>query len=480
MKKTYTINISGIIFNIDEDAYENLNEYLKTIKSKFKNTVECEEIIKDIESRIAELFQEKLNDKNQVITIEHVKEIIDILGTPEEIDDDSSGNEEQKYENRSQRRLFRDPDNRIIGGVCAGLAAYFNIDRIIIRIIIIITFLFSGPLLYLILWIVIPEAKTTAQKLEMSGEKINIENIVKSIKNEFKKVKKSFNEYKDKGYRGSKSVADRFVFLLLTLTNFIIKVIIIVIGFSFILIGLAILIGLIGGVFVDSWGANSFNLQSLSNIFISHDNIVITLISLCLVIGIPVILIIMAGVKLIFRIKSKNKVVNWILFMFWFFGIIILALVTFQEVNKYSFSDSVIESKEIILPDSIKTVVLKFDTDKITDDESEHLDFEFISARKDYESIILFGFPKITVRRSQGDNINVSLIRKSNGEKKEIAKKNLEMIDYKYVQNDSIILFDPYFFVNGCHKWNIQKLEIEINIPEKYKIEGDRIFKDFN
>ena len=198
MKRTLSINLSGSVFNIDDDAYNLLKKYLDLIESHFADEKEGREIISDIESRIAELFKERITDYKQVIVIKDVEEIIEIMGQPEEIGDpmDASGTGgREKFGPSRYRRIYRDPDNRILGGVCGGMGAYWHIDPLIIRIIFAVASLIflSGVLIYLILWIVIPEAKTTAQKLEMRGEPVNISNIGKAVKEEFQNFKKKMN-----------------------------------------------------------------------------------------------------------------------------------------------------------------------------------------------------------------------------------------------------------------------------------------------
>lgn len=146
----------------------------------------------DIEGRISELFRGKLSSYKQVITMKDVEEVMAILGSPEDI---SGGEPAGEVPPRSQRRMYRDPDRRIIGGVCAGISAYLDWDPLIIRIIF-AALIFAGGfglLLYLILWIVLPEAKTTAQKLEMRGDPVTIENIKDSVRQEFNTVKEKMN-----------------------------------------------------------------------------------------------------------------------------------------------------------------------------------------------------------------------------------------------------------------------------------------------
>lgn len=198
MKRTLSINLSGSVFNIDDDAYTLLSDYLTLIEKHFGSEQESREIISDIEARISELFKERITDFKQVLVIKDVEEIIEIMGSPEEIIDpvDSDQyNSRERFGPSGYRRMYRDPDNRILGGVCSGMAAYWGTDPLIIRIIFAVaTLIFlSGAIIYLILWVVLPEAKTTAQKLEMRGEPVNISNIGKAVKEEFENIKKKMN-----------------------------------------------------------------------------------------------------------------------------------------------------------------------------------------------------------------------------------------------------------------------------------------------
>lgn len=199
MKQTYSINLGGIVFNIDDDAYKQLRSYLHQIEAHFANEEEGREIMADIESRIAELFQERIKGGKQVIDMKDVMDIKSILGNPDEFGDQENGTsgssrKKEKFGPSGYRRIYRDPDNRILGGVSSGMGAYWQIEPWIFRIIFLIfVFGFVGPVIYLILWIVIPEAKTAAQKLEMKGEPVNISNIGKTVKEEFQNVKDRMN-----------------------------------------------------------------------------------------------------------------------------------------------------------------------------------------------------------------------------------------------------------------------------------------------
>lgn len=205
MKKTMTVNISGIVFHIDEDAYNKLSAYLEKIRRHFANDQGCEEIISGIESRISEVFQEKTQNQRQVVTIEDVEEAIAQLGEPSQIsgEDDAaqdSGPTQRPEPEYAPKRLFRDPDNKYIGGVCGGLGAYFQIDATLVRIIFLLTLFLGGGglILYLVLWIVVPKARTMSDRLSMRGEKINLSNIEKSIKEDLNDIKQNLENLSKK------------------------------------------------------------------------------------------------------------------------------------------------------------------------------------------------------------------------------------------------------------------------------------------
>jgi len=198
MKKTLDINIRGTVFHIDEDAYEKLNKYLNEISRHFKSKKGHEDIINDIENRIVELFQQKLTDKKQVINLSDVEEVIGVMGHPSDFDQDSEeeANPSVDTKKKGPKRLFRDIENRTIGGVCSGLGAYFNVDMLWFRIAFIISVFIggAGALVYLVLWIITPPAVTVSEKLEMQGDPVTISNIEKAIKEEMSELKDKLDD----------------------------------------------------------------------------------------------------------------------------------------------------------------------------------------------------------------------------------------------------------------------------------------------
>jgi len=193
MKITVSVNLGGYSFNIDEDAYSELKRYLKNLELHFAEEESASEILSDIETRMAELLRARLTGYKQVITIEDVGYVISVMGNPEDISDNEGPTRKEKFANPGVHRMYRDPDKRVIGGVCAGMGAYWDIEPWIIRGIFVVLTMAGGVgiLVYLILYIVLPEAKTTAQKIEMKGDPVNIHNIKESVKKEVDTVRKN-------------------------------------------------------------------------------------------------------------------------------------------------------------------------------------------------------------------------------------------------------------------------------------------------
>ena len=190
MKITVSINLGGYSFNIDEDAYAELKRYLKNLELHFAGEESSSEILSDIESRMAELFRIKLTNYKQVINIEDVRQVITVLGTPEDISDTEGPTARDKFSSPGYHRMYRDTDHRVIGGVCAGIAAYWDIELWLVRLIFLVLAMMGvGILIYLILYIVLPEAKTTSEKIAMKGNPVNIHNIKDSVKKEFDAVR---------------------------------------------------------------------------------------------------------------------------------------------------------------------------------------------------------------------------------------------------------------------------------------------------
>ena len=231
MNKTIDINLTGIFFHIDEKAYSLLKKYLDALRNTFAKTTGKEEILADIEARIAELLRDRKSTKEQVIEIEDIEAIIAILGQPE--DYVISGEDEEAPQQSNSKKLFRDTEDSYVGGVASGLAHYFGLDVGWLRIIWALMFFFSGGsflVIYILFWVLTPEAITTTEKLQMKGEPVTVGNIEKKIKEEANaiadKVKNVYyNKTESTLKKKSKSFFDNFASLILSLTKVVGKLI---------------------------------------------------------------------------------------------------------------------------------------------------------------------------------------------------------------------------------------------------------------
>lgn len=188
MKKVVNVGIGGSSFAMDEDAYSRLKRYLIAFRSQSRLGLQSNEVMEDLEERIAELFLERINKYKDVVDILLVDSVISQLGMPDgepysetgpdPISDILSGN-------KPTRKFYRNPFNKSIGGVCSGLALYLNVDILLVRILFVVAFLMgsAGFWIYVILWIVAPLAETPVQKCELFGLPVTAENLMKFSSN---------------------------------------------------------------------------------------------------------------------------------------------------------------------------------------------------------------------------------------------------------------------------------------------------------
>lgn len=192
MKKVVNVGIGGKSFVMEEDAYAKLKNYLDRFRTNAKMGIQTKEVMDDLEGRIAEIFSESLNSYQDVINMGMVNKVIGQLGMPDGepfIDGDASqgagsrhegdGDSFANYFNRPVRKLYRDTMNKSLGGVCSGLAIYFGLDTLLVRILFVIAFLMgsAGFWIYLILWVAVPLANTPVRKCEMYGLPVTAENL---------------------------------------------------------------------------------------------------------------------------------------------------------------------------------------------------------------------------------------------------------------------------------------------------------------
>lgn len=197
MKRTITVNIGQRVFTIDDDAYNMLDEYLLTLRQVFSGNDSTDEIINDIEERISELFAEKICDSHHVITINDVNDVIARIGSPDDFSDDEENDTANQHVNippipdavkKTPRRLYRNPANKMVGGVCSGIAMYINVDPVWVRLFVILLFCCFHVITvaaYLVLWAIVPEANTAGARMSMSGATPTLDNVAKVVSEQY-------------------------------------------------------------------------------------------------------------------------------------------------------------------------------------------------------------------------------------------------------------------------------------------------------
>ncbi len=489
MNKTVTINISGIIFHIEEDAYEKLSKYLAAIKSLFNKADGGNEIMSDIESRIAEMLQGKTSTVKQVVLMSDVDYVIDNMGKPEEFVSEAmgSGDTDAEVGNSGEepvkRRLFRDGDNKVIGGVCSGIGHYFGFDPVWLRIALLLLFFFGGTgiLLYLILWIAIPEAKTTADKLMMKGEKADINNISKAVKEEAEQLKKRMEKYgkdfRDLSDRAApRNAAEKAIdFMGDVLTN-IGRVLFKILGVLMVIIGLIFFLGLFSSIFgVSFMTSNVEGSEWIDMVLLDGKDFYIGLIGIAIFVGTPIVMMIYGGVKILFKVRYSNRWVNLSAGILWLVGFVMLIYVgtrTSQDFNK------VAKLRENIAVQQNDTLVLKMNELSINYGELEVSDEKEEGERNYYHghrngymigkhdnTKYLLGNASLNVIKSQNGTTDLVIVKEARGNSKDMARLRAKHIVYNVVQQNNEIIFDDLFRVNSLDKFRKQDVTAILRIP---------------
>lgn len=482
MKKTISINLSGFAFTIEDDAYEALNKYLNTIRGYFTSDDGVDEIMTDIELRIAELFKQRLGDQREVVDESDVGYVIAVLGQPEafigeDADDESNQSEKTERTKRRRRRIFRDPDHKSIGGVASGLAAYFGIDPIWMRLLfIVLTFGgFSGIPIYIIMWIVMPMAKTASDKLEMRGEPVTAENIGRTVSESFEYVKKNVGELgKDKGQPG-RAIEGIVVFignLALLILTFIARLI----GVVFTIVGITLLILVISsffgfdGLHLISIGTNSYSLSQFSDIselIILSDNLRFWFfVALFVTILLPILGILYGGIVMLFGLKRKAKGISLGLVIVWFVALFALISLSLNAGKHFKAQEEYATTQSLYTVNS-DTLLLTVDgSDAFSPrfkPRSNNFDVEMIKV--DGENVLV-GNPKLNVVENTRDSLfEVAVYRSARGLTRKEAITNAENIEYSYTHTANSAEFSPNLSFPKSDGYRNQTVYIEVRVP---------------
>ncbi|MBV1922775.1 MAG: PspC domain-containing protein [Flavobacteriaceae bacterium] len=490
MKKTVNINLAGTFFHIDEDAYGKLTRYLDAIKRSFSDPQGQDEIIRDIESRIAELFSEKVESKSQVISIKELDEVISVMGQPEDYVIDEEIFEDtppsQRAENRERsyhKQLFRDEDNKFIAGVSSGLSHYMGIDSIWVRLLWILLTVFSSGffiIVYIIFWILVPAAITTSDKLKMSKQPINISNIERKLKEELDnasdKIKDAdYDAVKDKAKNGATGFFGAMGSVFSTLFKIFGKFI----GILLIIISLSTLIGLIVGLFTTGtmgivWG--NHELMDYVNL-VNTTSTPLWLVSLLtfFAVGIPFFVLFILGLKmLINNLKSIGTVAKIAIFITWIVSIIGLGILGLRQATEVAYDGEIIQETTIPIKAGDTLNIAMFANKNYDYKVRRNNGFE-LKLNENDEKIIYSNDVRLIVRSTNDSVAKLFIEKKAEGNSFIDAKNNAEAIDYSYRYNNNKLELDGYFTTNMDNKYREQEVETVLYLPI-----GSILFADNN
>ncbi|MCD9611366.1 PspC domain-containing protein [Tenacibaculum maritimum] len=488
MNKTININLGGFFFHIDETAYQKLKRYLDAIALSLSNDPQGkDEIIADIEARISELLLERITDARQVVNNTDIDDIITIMGQPEDYTDteDAFTDSSSSKRKTNVRKLFRDGNDKFLGGVASGLSHYFNIDVIWVRIAFIaLTFGFGfSPLVYIMLWILLPEAKTTSEKLQMEGEDVNIDNIEKKIRDEFNyfssKIKDGASELGDKVASAdyeklrnqTKSGLHDFLNTLGKITTAIFSIFGKFIGVLLMLVAAIVLLSLIIGGF--SIGSLEFinignNITYYPAFF--YDSILpkwILILLFLIVIGIPFLILFIIGLRIISSsINKLTKTTSLTLLGVWILAVFGLTF-TGIEYGTTKAYDGLKVTKSNLPFNSKDTIHLKV----VNNDElyyrhnfrrrkSHHI-VDFNGKEKSYCNNV-----KIDVQES---DINIPFIevkKYSEGKNRREANEYAKEILYQFNTTNNEIILNGYFLSSPNNLYKDESVLVTIYIPK--------------
>ena len=473
MDKTIKINLAGTLFTIEEDAYKILRDYLQAIDLRFRNTKGGNETIEDIEARIAEIFSSSKGTAG-IISRENVESMISVIGKPEDFDVPENINE---YEESSyqRKRLYRNPDDTIIAGVCGGIGAYLNTDPVLIRILFVIftAFFAFGFFLYLILWIAVPAANNETRRREMYGS--DYASVISQQRQSAGFSKGSAPSY-NKGYYTTSRLSNAIneFFLVIGRVLFVImRIFLIIIGSGLLLTSFIILLTLVLAFVFKMPGAFSSNIPDFNIIYLP--DLLTYLVSPALlpwiiVLGaiailLPLFGLIYWGTRMIFWFRANDGMLSLAMIIVWALSVTALVLLLFNE--GVSFAERSKSSTKIPFTDSADTIYV-LTTGKINDqitDKTLPFRTEGYSLLINDDKKELYVTPELDIELGDKNSSGITVIKESYGNSEITAFNRTKDILYDFsIRGDSVIL-DDYFIIPAGRKWAGDKIEIKLKVP---------------
>ncbi len=487
MNKTISINLGGMFFHIDEDAYQKLSRYFDAVKRSLSPDGR-EEIMKDIESRIAELFQERIQNEKQVVSLIEIDAVIGIMGQPEDykIDEETAQSIDYSFPSKV-KKLYRDKENSIIGGVASGFGHYLNIDPVWIRLLFVIIVVagFGSPILiYLILLVIIPVAKTTSQKLEMKGEPITISNIERKVKEGIDDIAEKFNKIDSQKFtentrQGIHKTSTSIGKLFTTLFGLFTKII----GGFIVLFSSIALIGFcVASVFM------IFSANMPDNFILNHIKTPIGLetpiwiqgILMLLVFGIPFFFILLLGLKLLVNhMKSIGAIAKYTLLATWIIALGIAISLGINEASQLAFEGKSVQKQELII-NPTDTLLIKFkNNDFYSKNVFHETDFRITQDEKNKE-IIYSNNVSIEIMETESPITYLQVEKLAKGKSADDARKRAEKIKYGFKIDGNVLQLNNYLIAAVEDQFRGQEIALYLYLPKGTHFKTDKNFYSYD
>ena len=469
MKTTVKVSIGRLAFHVDSDAHQRLSDYLYRLEKHFANKESGKEIVSDIEERLSELLTVRLTQPEQVVTLTMVEEVIAIMGMPDDMEEETGAgatappvsSPEPRY-----KRLYRDMEHRVIGGVCSGLSAYFNVDTALVRLFFVIFFFLGGAsfLGYLILWIVIPEARTVKEKLEMCG---NPNPTIADIK---KKMMEEPESSQDNLFVRLLRIAARIFIVFFGITLLIVALsgfLIIPCLFLFDVVPDITTFGLLDYVYI---GAYPFWVKLF----------------LTLVLFLPFMGLVYIAVKALMGFRGKYRI-GLSIFLMWIAALVGLTVVSLPALRSYArWSKAETEMRvdhcyDTLYVDVSDEYKKQYDRTVLNYHNRKACPALWSTDADGGTSFYLLADVNVIHTRSSGD-IRVVYTCRAAGRNRYAAQEKLAGMEQKAALRDSLLLLEPFIF-DKKNKWSGELMEVEIYVPQgktvKFNILDDR-YKEIN
>jgi phage shock protein PspC (stress-responsive transcriptional regulator) len=496
MNKTININLGGYFFHIDEGAYQKLRRYLDAIAKSLSDDPQGKnEIISDIEARISELLSEKITDARQVVNEQDINDIIKIMGEPEDYSDNeeaySDGGYQYNARPNNSKKLFRDSDDKFLGGVAAGIGHYFDLDVIWARLGFILLFFTGGfgVFLYIILWILLPEARTTAEKLQMEGEPVNINNIEKKIREEFNNVKDKIKEgaenvsekfsNAEKKYKPkAKSGFQEFLDTLGNIITLFFKIFGKFIGIIIIIVSAVVLISFIIAIF----SIGSFEILGISEEYTElppfmYDSILphwVLAVSALILIGVPFIVLFVLGLRILSsNVKRFSKATTLTLLGIWIIALLIGLFSLIENITSYAYNGSNSNTKTLALQSTDTLRIQMYNNEEFyyssrlrrSDDRSFVYDED---ERKIYSNDV-----KVDVEKSKTNSFSIKVRKVSEARKKELANKKAAALKYNYEMDGNQLTLNSFLLSASKNRFLEERIYVTVFVPENATVYFD-------